>query len=269
MALRFIVMPPLALLLVLASRQRLRIQRRDVPILVVCSACGYGVYQYFWLLGLAHTTAFASALFGSLAPLFTLTIVAMLGQERVRSVRWLGAAVALAGIAIFEGVLSGHAHVRLGDTLTLVAAAIFAWYNVLSAKLLDRYSPLSLVAITLAIGAVMIVPGGLPALVHTDFARLTREVWGILAYAVLFPIVLTYPVWSLGIREIGAARVSLFSYFVPIIAGGLSMPLLHATVTAYEAAGAFVCIAGMALATVFGHHSLTQWWASRTVSIER
>jgi drug/metabolite transporter (DMT)-like permease len=269
MALRFLVMPPLALLLVWVSGHRIHFERRDLPLLLACGACGYGAYQYFWVLGLAHTTAFASALLGSLAPLFTLIIVALLGQERVRGGRWIGAIVALLAVAVFEGAFSGHARVRLGDALTLIAAAIFAGYNVLSAKLLERYSPLSLVAITMIIGAIMVVPGGLPAAIHTDYARISWQTWTIFAYAVLFPILLTYPVWSWGIRRIGAARVSLFSYFVPIVAGLLSLPLLHAAITPYEIAGALVCIAGMTVATIFGHLSLTQWWASRTVGIER
>lgn len=269
MALRFLVMPPLALVLLRISGLTTRFERRDLPLLIAAGACGYGVYQYFWILGLAHTTAFASALLGSLAPVFTLLIVAAFNIERVNVVRWLGAGIALLGVAIFEGAFAGRASVRLGDILTLIAALIFAGYNVLTAKLLSRYAPLSLVAITLTIGAVMVVPGGLWALAHTDFLRITWQAWAILVYAVLFPILLTYPVWSWGIGQIGAARVSLFSYFVPIIAGVLSLPLLRAAIAPYEIVGSLVCIAGMAVATALGRFSLTDWWASRTVGIER
>lgn len=269
MALRFLVMPPLALVLLRISGLTTRFERRDLPLLIAAGACGYGVYQYFWILGLAHTTAFASALLGSLAPVFTLLIVAAFNIERVNVVRWLGAGIALLGVAIFEGAFAGRASVRLGDILTLVAALIFAGYNVLTAKLLSRYAPLSLVAITLTIGAVMVVPGGLWALAHTDFLRITWQAWAILVYAVLFPILLTYPVWSWGIGQIGAARVSLFSYFVPIIAGVLSLPLLRAAIAPCEIVGSLVCIAGMAVATALGRFSLTDWWASRTVGIER
>lgn len=269
MALRFFIMPPLVLLLLRASHHRIRFEPRDLPLLVAAGACGYGIYQYFWVLGLANTTAFASALLGSLAPLFTLAIVATLGQERIHTGRWIGAGLALLGVAVFEGAFSGHATVRLGDVLTLLAAAIFAGYNVLSAKLLDRYTPLSLVAMTLCIGAVMVVPGGIPAIVHTDYARISWQTWAIFTYAVLFPILLTYPVWNWGIGKIGAARVSLFSYLVPVIAGLLSLPLLHATITSYEILGGAICIAGMVVASALGRTSLTQWWASRTLGIER
>jgi len=266
MAMRFLVMPPLAFALTRSMGLRVAFRRNDFPLVLACAACGYGLYQYCWVVGLANTSPFASALLGSFAPLFTLTIVALTGHERVRSGRWLGAAVALVGIAIFEGIFSGHAAFRLGDELTLLGAAIFAAYNVISAKLLDRYSPLSLLAITMCIGAVMIVPSGIPAMLHTDYAHLGWQTWAIFAYAVLFPIMLTYPVWSWGITQIGAGRVSLFSYLTPIVAGVAAIPLLGARITGYHLLGAAICLAGMILATLLGQVSL---WSSRTLGVER
>lgn len=268
MAMRFVVMPALALALLRLRGVRLHLDRRDLPLLVAAGACGYGVYQYFWMLGLAHTTAFASALLGSLAPVFTLVLLALFERERTGALRWAGAAIALLGVAIFEGAFAGRASVRLGDVLTLVAAIIFAGYNVLSARLLTRYSPLELVTITMGIGAIMVIPGGLWGIAHVDAAHLSWHVWAVFAYAVLFPILLTYPVWTWGIREIGPARVSLFSYLVPIVSGLLSVPILNATIAGYEIAGSLVCIAGMVLATTTVS-SLTQRWASRTIGIER
>lgn len=269
MGLRFVVMPLLALVWLRVAGGSLRFERRDWPQLIACGACGYGVYQYFWMLGLAHTTAFASALLGSLAPIFTLIVVAALRVERVGAFRWIGAGVALLGVAVFEGAFAGRAAVRTGDILTLIAAMIFAGYNVLSAKLLARYSPLSLVTVTLCIGAAMVVPGGIYAIAHTNFSKIGWFAWAVFIYAVLFPILLTYPVWTWAIGRIGAARVSLFSYFVPIVAGLLSLPLLRATIAPYEIAGSLICIGGMTLATVFARFSVTEWWASRTVGIER
>ncbi|HEY5256757.1 MAG TPA: DMT family transporter [Candidatus Baltobacteraceae bacterium] len=268
-SLRFLVMPPLALLLVWLAGERLHVERRDLPLLVLCAACGYGLYQYCWVVGLANTTAFASALLGSLAPMFTLAIVAIAGHEIVRGGRWVGAAIALIGVAIFEGAFSGFVTFRLGDALALLGAVIFAVYNVVSARLLDRYSPLALLAITMCIGAVMIVPSGIPAILHTNFARVPWHVWAIFSYSVLFPIMLTYPVWSWGMTRIGAARVSLFSYLVPVIAGALSIPLLGAHIFGHELVGAAVCIIGMIVASILGRFSLAEWWSSRTLGVER
>lgn len=267
--LRFLVMTPLAFLLVRIAKQRVHVARGDIFALVICGACGYGVYQYFWIIGLSHTTAFASALLGAMAPIFTLAIVAAAKIERVRSGRWLGTLIAFAGIAVFEGAFSGAAAVRIGDLLTLAAALTFAGYNVVSAKLLDRYTPLELLAITMAIGTAMIAPGGIPALLHTDVAHLSAGVWWRLIFAIAFPVLLTYPVWSYGITRIGAGRVSIFGFLVPVLAGVISVPMLHSKFTAYELTGAGICLAGMLLANLLGRVSLVSIWTQRTLPFDR
>lgn len=196
--LRFVAMTPLAFLLARAMHQQIRFQLRDLPMLIACGACGYGLYQYFWVLGLANTTAFASSLLASLSPMLTLTIVAFSGEERVRSGRWLGAAIALFGVAIFEGVFAGHLTFRPGDALTFCAAIVFAIFNVLSGRLVGRYTPVGLVAVTMAIGTLILLPGALPRMVHQNYAALPASDWWIFAYSVVFPIVLTFPVCELG-----------------------------------------------------------------------
>lgn len=266
---RFVVMTPLAFLFVRIAKNRIHIEHRDLGALLACGAFGYGIYQYFWIVGLKYTTPFASSLLGAMSPVFTLAIVAMLGHERVRSGRWLGSAVAMLGIAIFEGAFSGATSFRLGDLLTLGAALVFAGYNVVSAKLLDRYTPLELLAITMAIGTVIIAPGGIPALLHTNVGAVSWDVWWRLIYATLFPILLTYPVWSYGISRLGAGKASIFSFLTPVLTGFLSVPIVHAKFTPYELAGACVCLGGMILSYALGRTSLTAIWAQRTLPLKR
>ena len=267
--LRFAAMVPLAFGLVYASGERIAIRRRDLGLLVLCAAFGYGLYQYLWIIGLANTSAFASSLLGATAPIFTITVVALLGHERVRSVRWIGAIVALFGIAVFEGAFAGHATFRLGDLLTLLSSISFAGYNVVTARLTTRYSPLVLVAITMTMGMLMILPAGVPRLVHADLAHLGWAVWGPFVFAVVFPIVLTWPVWNYGISVIGAARAGLFGFLVPIVSGFASVWILGARLEPHQLAGAVVCIAGMVLASLFGRFSVSAIWAERSLPLER
>jgi drug/metabolite transporter (DMT)-like permease len=267
--LRFLAMTPLAFGLVYAMGDRIRIRRRDLLLLAVCAACGYGVYQYLWILGLANTTAFASSLLGATAPVFTLVIVALLGQERIRSGRWVGAGIALFGVAVFEGAFAGHATFRIGDALTLLSSVSFAGYNVVTARLIGRYSPTVLVAVTMTMGMLMILPAGVPRLVHADLGHLGWAVWGPFLFAVIFPIVLTWPVWNYGISQIGAARAGLFGFLVPIVAGFASVLILGARFEVHQIVGAAVCIGGMVLASLFGRFSIAAIWAERSMPLER
>ncbi|HEY5426771.1 MAG TPA: DMT family transporter [Candidatus Tumulicola sp.] len=268
-ALRFLAMTPLAFGLVYAMGERVRIRRRDLVLLVICAACGYGFYQYLWIIGLANTSAFASSLLGATAPIFTLAIVAFLGQERVRSVRWIGAGIALFGIAVFEGAFAGRATFRLGDALTILSSVAFAGYNVVTARLIGRYSPVALVAVTMTMGMLMILPAGLPRLAHAPLAHLGWAVWGPFAFATVFPIVLTWPVWNYGISQIGAARAGLFGFLVPVVAGCASVFILGARFEVHQLAGAAICIAGMMLASLFGKFSIAAIWAERSMPLER
>jgi drug/metabolite transporter (DMT)-like permease len=266
---RFLAMSILALALARVTGEPLRFARRDIPLLLACGACGYGVYQYLWVIGLAHTTAFASALLATLSPIMTLAIVALRGHERVGSGRWMGAIIALFGVAVFEGAFAGHATFRIGDALTLASAAVFALFNVFSSRLLDRYTPISLVVISLMLGTLMILPGAIPQIVAQDWSKVTPLDWGVFAYAVVFPIVLTYPVWSYGISQLGAGRTSLFQFGVPILAGLLSVVLLHSHIEPHQIVGAAICIFGMSIAQLLGKISLTAIWAQRTQGLER
>lgn len=266
---RFAAMTPLAFLLARAMHERIRICKEDVPLLIACGICGYGAYQYLWVFGLAHTTPFASALLATLAPLITLAIVAFRRTERVRSGRWIGALVALFGVAVFEGVFAGHITFRIGDALTLASAATFAAFNVLTARLLHRYTPVALVAIAMAIGTAVILPGAIPSLLAQQWRNVTPADWGVLAFSVIFPIVLTFPVWSYGISQLGAGRTSLFQFGVPVLTGLLSVGLLRSSIEPHQIIGAAVCIAGMAVSQLLGTFSLVTLWTQRTQGVER
>jgi O-acetylserine/cysteine efflux transporter len=274
-ALRFVAMTPLVFGLLAVSGQQVRVRRRDVPLLIACAACGYGAYQYFWIFGLANTSAFASALLGATAPAFTLLIVAFTGQERISAGRWVGAATALVGIAIFEGAFAGHATFRLGDALTLLSSLSFAFYNVLAARLVGRYPPIVLVAITMTIGMLMIAPVGafrlgLQLQTHRiDLMHLGWAVWGPFIFAVVFPIVLTWPVWNYGIARIGPARAGLFGFLVPIVSGFAAIWILGSRLEPHQLMGAAVCLAGMALSLLLGRISVAGVLTERTLPLER
>lgn len=266
---RFLAMTPLSFLLARLMGERVHIEKRDFPLLIACGACGYGVYQYLWVIGLAHTTAFASALLATLAPMITLAIVSFGGTERVRSGRWLGAGIALFGVAIFEGAFAGRVTFAIGDALTLASAAVFAMFNVLTARLLDRYTPVALVAIAMTAGTIMILPGAVPSLLAQHWNAVTPLDWAVLGYSIVFPIVLTFPVWSYGISQLGAGRTSLFQFGVPVLTGVLSVLMLHNHFEPHQLLGAAVCIAGMAISQLLGSYSLAAVWAQRTQGVER
>ena len=75
-------------------RGRLRIDRRDAPLLVLCAMLGNVINQEMFIHGLARTTATNAVVIGSTIPVFTALAAIVVGREPVRLRRLLGIAIA-------------------------------------------------------------------------------------------------------------------------------------------------------------------------------
>ena len=254
-AVRFLVMVGLAVAWVFLTRTMQPIQRRDWPALIVAGVLGITIYQYCFVFSLKHTSVFASSLLASVFPLFTMAGAALLGEERPSTLRWFGAAVALGGIAVFEGFFAGRAEFRLGDLLALGASLAFAPYTLIARRLRERYNPVLFLAITMTIGTVGLVATGLWGMGHQDYRALQSSDWWIFAYVVIFPISIGYALLNWGIARIGAGPATMYAFGVPIVGGLASALAFHTAIPVYEILGAAVCIAGMIIAQSAGERA--------------
>lgn len=243
------------------------IERTDILLLIVSGLSGYGIYQLFYMVGLAHTSVFASALLLSTVPLWSVVIIAVLRIERVHAAQWGGILLSLIGVAGFLLAAQSHtselaqdqhlttADLILGNVLSLGAAALFALYGVTNKRLAARYSPPELMCYTLLVGTLALAPFGVPALEHQHWAAVTWRTWLILPYSVIFPIYVTYSIWNWAIGKRGVGYVTLYTYAVPVMGGIFAWLLLGEVLTPPQIVAGMVVIGGMLAA---------RWGASRT-----
>lgn len=263
---RFLLLSVVAVVvLFIQSRRRrairpFRIRRADIVPVIVSGLSGYGVYQLFYIEGLYHTTAFASALFGATTPLWSAVLLAVSRVERIRSLQWVGIVISLSGIVWF--LAAAHAHVAeaqvdsaltptdilLGNALSLVGAGMFALYGIVNKGLMRRYSPAELMAYTLLVGTVALLPWGVASLATQNWSHVTWRLWVILPYSVLFPIYITYSLWNWAIGRRGVGYVTLYSYAVPVLGGVAAYVVLGEQMSQGQAMAAAVVLGGMLLA---------------------
>ena len=99
---RFAIMVALAFA-VLLLRQRgagRRVDRSDWRLFALAGLTGYTLYQLGFMLGLSRTSPFSSSLLIAMVPLFTVLILAVMGEPTPVQ-GWVGLGVALIGVAIF------------------------------------------------------------------------------------------------------------------------------------------------------------------------
>jgi drug/metabolite transporter (DMT)-like permease len=256
------------------SGRNIRIARRDIPWLIMSGLCGYGIYQLFYMIGLAHTTTFSSSLFVATLPLFSAIILALARIERIHPIQWAGIALSFGGIVGFlylAGTSGGNGaeigqhvltaqDVLLGDLLTIGSVILFALYGIANKRLATSFAPPELMCYTLIIGTLALIPTSLPQFLSQDWSLVGWQTWLIIVYAALFPVYITYTIWNWAIGKRGVAYVTLYSYPVPVLAGIFAWIIIKQALTVGQIVAASVVLLGMGLA---------RWGITRLASNER
>lgn len=224
-----------------------RIDRRDLP-LVLLAALALFVNQVAFVYAIDWTTASTVALILGTTPVWVGIFTVVLGLARLGRRFWAAAAVTFVGVSLVAlGSGGGGVSGSLKGTLLAVSCAItWAAYSLAVAPLMQRYSPIRISAVVLALGWVPLaaVSYGQVASQSFSFDGLT---WTAFAYAVIGPLFLTNILWFTAIDRVGAARASLFANLQPFFAVLFALVLLSERLRLPEIAGGALIFGGIAL----------------------
>jgi len=148
----------------------------------------------------------------------------------------LGMLVALAGVALV--VYNGNFILQIrpwGDLLTLTAALMWAFYNIVLKKIDRRYTTLEITR-----KVFFFTP------LRLDAELLLRPaVWGNLLFLGLVASLFCFVIWNMAVKRLGTVRTNNYIYFVPLVALASSALVLHETVTVVALAGAVLILGGV------------------------
>jgi drug/metabolite transporter (DMT)-like permease len=249
-ALRFGAMVVFSSALVVLARGRVRLRRADLPLVIASGLSGYFLYQMMFILGLDRTSAVASSVLVATHPIFSVLFAWMLWRDRPARHEIAGVVVAFIGVAVFLQVWHSLGEARLGDLLSLGAAASFGFYGVITRPLTARYPSKELMAYTLAVGGLLTAVTGIPAMVHQDWGAVSAQSWLILVYAIVGPVYIAYALWNWAIRKRGIPRTVVYGFLTPIAAWVLAVAFLGERVTPVDAVGAALVLAGLVLTRI-------------------
>jgi drug/metabolite transporter (DMT)-like permease len=212
--------------------------------LTICNSLGY--------LGLQWTTAINAGLINSAGPMLTLLAAFLLHRERAAPLQIVGVCVSLAGVLaiVLRGDLAAvvHLEINLGDIALLAGVAAWSVYTVLLRRAPRELSPVALLAVLFAIGALTVLP---LHLIESGLGRTLPETGTALMgylYVGLFPAVIAFFGWNRGVVTLGANRASLFAHLMPLFSAGLAYAFLGERIAGFHLAGAGLIFCGIVLA---------------------
>lgn len=244
---RYALAGAIFVVLTLAVERTLRIERRHVLVLAFASVALL-LNQLCFVFALDQTTASTIGLILGAIPIFAALFGLVLGRERLNQRFWLGAGVSFVGVGLVavgagREVSGGYAGILLGVGI----CATWAAYSVAVAPLMATYSPSRVSAVVIPCTWVLLALAGLPQTTKQDW-NLGWEVWALLVFATIGPLVLTNILWFRSISRIGPARATLAANLQPFVAAVLAVILLSEPLGLLQILGGLLIASGITLA---------------------
>ncbi len=227
------------------------VARSDRPALILLGLIGVTLYNIFFMIGLDHTTASHSALLISLSPLVAAVLQSLSGRERLGARVFAGLALALAGVVLIirshQGAFTFSSSMVMGDLLTLCATIAWALYTIKAKPLLERYSPLSVTAYSMAVGSLMLAPFAASEIMQTSWSQIAPGPWLAFLFAALVAGGVAHSLWYQGVKRIGVTRTIAYHYLMPLFAVLFAGLFLEERITLAQIIGGALILAGVYL----------------------
>lgn len=241
---RYALAAAVFVVLTLVAERTLRVERRHLPLLGVATAMLF-LNQLSFVFAVDLTTASTIGLVLGAIPVFAGLLGLALGTEPPTRRFWLAASLSAVGVGLVAAGSGGElGHDLGGIVLGLCTAATWAAYSVAVAPLMGTYSPSRASAIVLPAAWVGLLLVGLPQTADQEW-DLGWEIWALLVFATIGPLVVTNVLWFRSIHRIGANKATLAANLQPFVAAVLAVVLLSEPLSWLQVAGGVLIAVGI------------------------
>ncbi len=249
LVIRFTIAVAILFLYLIVTKEGIRIERSDIGKILWLGVLGVGIYNILWTIGIHLTTASNAALIISTSPLFAQLYLEFIHKAKIGYQRWIFTLLSFYGVFLMISQSPGanfnfHSRFFVGNLIVLISALLFAAYTLFSKPLLQRYSPVKLNALTMALG--------LPVLIVyciLNGPAVPVQVSGITSckmfYIIVFGTVAAYICWYTGIEKTGPVKVILFHYIVPVSSMILGFLFLREPLNLFQVFGGILALGGI------------------------
>lgn len=226
---RVIVTTALFWLMLWWEKPEKKIQKKDLPLFLLCGLTGVAINQLLFIKGLSMTYSTHGALLMLSTPI-VITIVAFFFLKEMLSIgRIAGLLLGIGGatVLILAKEKSGSgSNVLLGDLFIITNAISYSFYFVLVKPLILKYSPLQVITWVFTMGSVFIIPVGWQEFVTAPRETFTSLNYAAIAFVVLGATFLAYLFNIYGLHHLNASATGAYIYLQPIFATVVAMIFL-------------------------------------------
>ena len=154
-------------------RPLLRMPRKDLAWLTLCSMIGIVGNQFLYVGGLSLTTAINATLLSTTIPVFALFVSILFRYDHLSLRRTIGILLAAAGVIYLVNPARADlsAQTTIGNLLILCSSFLYGAYIAISKDIFQRYGALNVITWMFLVGAIATIPGELTGFAGTICKR--------------------------------------------------------------------------------------------------
>jgi len=217
--------------------------------LALIGLVGWSMYQVAFITGLDRTTAGTAGLIMASLPLWTALLAVVMRLERLNRAGWMGILISIAGTFIV--ILSSDKDVGLGKSylignlIMLGAALLWAMNTVLTRKLVDRVTPLSITLMGLLLALPVLALLAIPFWSAVEWDRVNWLVWVAIFFSGSLSTGIVIVMWNQAVKTVGAAHTAAFQNLVPVVTLVVALIVLKEPILGAQLLGGSATIAGL------------------------
>ncbi|MGS0976004.1 DMT family transporter [Burkholderia glumae] len=218
---------------------------------------GTFLFTLLMLNGVQRTSAVAAGVITSTIPAVVALFSWLFLGERPDGRALLSIALAIVGVLALNVVQSqgqpggaARGGSLAGNLLILGAVCCESFYVILSRRLTRTLRALDICAYTHLFGMLLMLPLGLLALPHFDYAAVPAGIWALVVWYALAASIFSFTLWMIGIRHMPGSLAGVFSAVLPISAAVYGIAFLGERPTLAHGFALACVVTGILLASL-------------------
>ncbi|MEK4230718.1 DMT family transporter [Solibacillus sp. FSL H8-0538] len=222
------------------------------PIVVILALTGVACFNTLVYIGVHYTTSINASLMNSSTPIIIYILSFIFLKEHLTKFQLLGTGLSLLGVLF---IISGGSIESIvaftfnkGDLVVLMAVFCWSVYSLLIKQFAGRLPGYSTFLVTIAIGAIMLVPFTVYELLKTT----TTIYWSFstisaILYVGIIASIVAFLSWNSGVVSLGANKASIYLNFIPLFASIFAVIFLGEDVLPAQIIGGLAIVGGVLL----------------------
>lgn len=248
----------LLVVLALVAPHRLRVSRREIPLLAVLGIVGIAMTQFLYYVAIGRLPVGIALIFEFTAPVFIALYVWLVRRERVRSRLWVALLLSLSGLVLVAEVWRGGGSLHpVGVAAGFAAALALATYYLIAERGTVTRDPVTLTCWAFVAAALFwsvaapwwafdtaVLGRDVPASVGS----LELPVWGLVVWIAVMGAIVPFWLSIAALRHLPPTTAGLVATAEPVLAALVAWLWVEQRLTGWQVAGGLVILLGILLA---------------------